>query len=122
MVKKDGHKPTIFDVLYVHSMTSNLISISELLAKGYNMKMVGNQMKVYDGEERLILRAPLVDNKTFKIDINMCDHQYLAPIVRENKDWLWHHRYGHLNFIILSLLNMKKIVCGLPKIKEPSLI
>lgn len=28
--------------------------------------------------------------------------------------------YGHLKFKILSMLNMKKIVYGLPHIKEPS--
>lgn len=55
-------------------MTSNLISISQLLAKGYNMKITNNQMKVYDGEERLVLRAPLTDNKTFKIEFNMVEH------------------------------------------------
>ena len=35
-------------------------------------------MKVYNGEGRVILKAPLADNKTFKIEINMVDHQSLA--------------------------------------------
>ena len=74
MVRKYGQKATIFYVLYVPSMTSNLISIIQLLVKGYNMKMVYNHMEMYDGEGRLILRAPLVEKKTFKIEINMFYH------------------------------------------------
>lgn len=74
MARKDGQKATNYDVLYVPSMTSNSISTSKLLTNGYNMKMSYNQMKVYDGEGRLILRAPLADNKTFKIKINMFYH------------------------------------------------
>lgn len=35
---------------------------------------------------RLILETPLEDNKTFKIEINMIDHQCLASIVKEDKD------------------------------------
>lgn len=91
---KDDQKTTIFDVLYVPSLTSNLISMVQLVAKDYNMNMTDNQMKVYNGEERLILRAPLANNKIFKIEINVFGHQCLASTstVRENNRWLWHHK------------------------------
>lgn len=62
------------------------------------MKMRDNQMNVFDGEWILILRAPLEDNKTFKIEINMVEYQCLTSTVAEDKRWLWHHKYGHLNF------------------------
>jgi hypothetical protein len=39
VVRKDSRKASITDVLYVSSMTSNLISVSQLLEKGYNMKI-----------------------------------------------------------------------------------
>lgn len=38
------------------------------------MKMEANQMKLNNGEGRLILKAPLTDNKTFKIEINGVDY------------------------------------------------
>lgn len=50
MVRKDGKKVSIVEIMYVPSMTSNLISIGQLLAKGYNMKLEENLMKVYNGE------------------------------------------------------------------------
>lgn len=52
MVRKDGQKANIIDVLYVPSMISNLISICQLLAKGYNVKLEKNHMKVYDDDGR----------------------------------------------------------------------
>lgn len=71
----------ITDMLYVPSMTSNLINISQLLAKRYNMKLEKYQMKVHDGKGRLIIKEQLEDNNTFKIEINMVDHKCLAPTV-----------------------------------------
>lgn len=64
LLKKNGQKATITDVLYVLSMTSNRISIGQLFAKGYNVKMVDNKIEVFYGIGRLILEY----NKTFKID------------------------------------------------------
>lgn len=86
--KKNGRKSIIIDVSYVPSMTSNLISVGKLLAKGYNMKLENNLMKVYHGDGRLILKAPLADNRTFKEEINTVDHKCLSSTVREDKNWL----------------------------------
>ena len=35
-----------------------------------------------------------------------------------NKSWLWHLRYGHLNFTNLRLLTSQAMVCGMPKIED----
>ncbi|XP_050878702.1 uncharacterized protein LOC127082500 [Lathyrus oleraceus] len=67
VVRRNGQRVSITDILYLPSMTSNLISICQLLAKGYNMKLEQKLIKVYDGEGRIFLKAPLEDNKTFKI-------------------------------------------------------
>lgn len=54
-------------MLYIPLMASNLISMCQLLAKGCNMNIEKNLMKVYDGEGRMILKVPLADNKTSKV-------------------------------------------------------
>lgn len=120
VLQRDGQKASITDVLCVPSMTSNLISIGQLLAKGYNMKLEENQMNVYNGEGRIILKTPLADNKTFKILIHVFDHKCLASTIVEDKNWLCHHRYVHLSFRGLSILNQKKMVYSLPQVKKPS--
>lgn len=98
VVKRHGQKASITDVLYVTLMTNYLISMCKLLAKGYNMKLEENQMKVYNYEGRMILKAPLANNKTFKIEIVMVDHQSLTSTIVENMNWICHHMYGYINF------------------------
>lgn len=86
-------------------MISNLISVGQLHEKGYNMKTEKNHMKVYHRDDMLIKKAPLENNWTFKGEINPVDHKCLATTAKENKNWQWHHRYGHLNFRSLGMLN-----------------
>lgn len=69
-------------------MTSNLIIIGQLLAKTYNMKLENYQIKVHDGKGMLIMKAPLVDNNTFKVEINTVDHKCLTSTAVEDKNWL----------------------------------
>ncbi|GAU44851.1 hypothetical protein TSUD_112250 [Trifolium subterraneum] len=116
---EDGQEAVMTDVLYVPSMKSNLISIGQLLEKNYSVEMHDKELKLFDAKDRLILKAPLSNNKTFQISINMIDQQCLVTTVNEDQNWIWHHRYGHLNFRSLNLLNLKKMVHGLPHIKTP---
>ena len=67
--RKDGQHSFINDVLYVPNMKNNLLSLRQLLEKGYSMQMEDNQMKIFDSNKRLILKAPLLRNRSFKIGI-----------------------------------------------------
>jgi len=75
--KKDGKQASITYVLYVPNMKSNLISIGQLLQKGYTMKMEAQAIKVYDCKNKLILKAPLSKQRTFRININVIEDIYL---------------------------------------------
>lgn len=120
VVRKDGRKVIITNMLYVPSTTSNLINVGQLLVKGYNLKLEKNQMKVYHGDGRLIMKAPLPDNTTIKVESNTVNHKCLASTIEEYNKWLWHYMYRNLNFISLGTLNQKKMVYSLPQVKEPS--
>ncbi|XP_004507201.1 uncharacterized protein [Cicer arietinum] len=85
----DGKQSFICDVLYVPNMKNNLLSLGQLLEKGYSMNMENGQMKVFDNAKRLILKAPLSKNRTFKIKIHINENQCLAAEIRR-EDWLWH--------------------------------
>ncbi|XP_058752120.1 uncharacterized protein LOC131625257 [Vicia villosa] len=84
VIGKDGRKANITNVLYLPSMTSNLISIGQLLAKEYNIKVEKKLMWVYDGNESLIMKTPLTENKTFKVEINTVDHMCLSSTIVED--------------------------------------
>lgn len=116
--RKDGNPSSIFDVLFVPGMKSNLLSLGQLLEKGYMMEMKEKFLKVHDRNERPILKAPLAKNRTFQVLLKIMEHQCLASSVSKD-EWLWHYRFGHLNFNDLCLLHRQDMVRGLPRIQLP---
>nr|XP_004514601.1 uncharacterized protein LOC101489282 [Cicer arietinum] len=101
--RRDGKQSFICDVLYLPNMKNNLLSLGQLLEKGYSINMENRQMKMFDSAKRLILKAPLSKNRTFKIEIQISENQCLAAEIRK-EDWLWPQRSGHLNFRSLQML------------------
>ena len=71
--RKDGQHSFVNDVLYVPNMKNNLLSLGQLLEKDYSMQMKDGQMKIFDSNRRLILKAPLSRNRTFKIGIHIAE-------------------------------------------------
>lgn len=117
---KDGKDVTIAEVLYVPSMKSNLISMGQLLEKGFDLHMTKGHLEVFDPHQRKILRTRMSKNRTFQVKVTAMDSQCLATEVESDGSWLWHQRFRHLNFKDLSLLNSKRMVHGLPQMQIPS--
>jgi len=116
--KKDGSLCFITGVLFVPEMKSNLLSIGQLLETGYRMVLEDKAMKVYDTKQRLLVKNTLSKNRIFKVELGVLMQQCLAIAV-EKEEWLWHFRYGHLNFGDLNRMQSKAIVKGLPHIHVP---
>ncbi|KAK2359039.1 hypothetical protein QL285_096166 [Trifolium repens] len=116
---KDGRQAFINDVLYIPGMKCNLLSIGQLLEKDYKIVMENKVMRLMDPNIKLILKAPMSKNRTFKIELNVMDHKCLATVV-ERDDWTWHYRFGYLNFRDLNMMHNKSLVSGLPKIQIPN--
>lgn len=106
------------DVLFVLGIKSNLLSLGQLFEKGYSMVMEDGHLKIFDKERRLLLKAPFSRDTTFEVDIEVLEHRCLlsAAIILE---WVWHYRFGHLNFRDLHQLNTKGMVNGLPSGQWP---
>lgn len=58
-----------------------LLSLGQLLEKGFSMSMKQNLIEVFDQIQRLVLRAPLSKNKTFKENLNAAVIQCLYTTV-----------------------------------------
>jgi hypothetical protein len=114
---KKGNQALITGVLYVPAMKTNLLSMGQLLEKGFIMHLENKVMEVFDSHKNTILRAPISQNRTFQVQISA--NQCLASIKISDEAWLWHMRYGHLNFKNLSYLHNNELVKGLPAIKVP---
>ncbi|XP_058771127.1 uncharacterized protein LOC131644592 [Vicia villosa] len=105
--KKDGGHSMIKDVLYIPGIKCNLLSIGQLLEKGYNIRLEDKILRVVDASGVLILKAPMATNRTFKVELKVLEHRCLATAA-SREEWLWHYRLGHLNFRDLKALQQEE--------------
>ncbi|XP_045831524.1 uncharacterized protein LOC123922907 [Trifolium pratense] len=64
--RKNGNHTFVTDVLYVPTMKHNLLSLGQLLEKEFNYSTKDHYIKVFDPHNKLIIKAPLSKNRTFK--------------------------------------------------------
>ena len=70
ITRNDGKVAYISDVLYVPSMKNNLLSLGQLLEKGFTMNMQQKVIEIFDSQHRLEIKAPLSKNRTFKVNLD----------------------------------------------------
>ena len=80
------------------------------------MNMINVFLEIYDTTKRMIMKAPLARNKTFKVNLNTIESQCFSIATLSYDSWLWHLRLGHLNFKDLSLLSSKDMVSSHPQL------
>lgn len=76
--------------------------------------MSSNTLSLFGQHKKLILKLKLSKNMAFKCIIETAKKVCMLNI--EEPEWLWHIRYGHLNFKILCKLRSNSLVYGLPKL------
>ena len=118
IVLKNGDKKYITDVYYIPALKSNIISLGQLVEKGYNIHMQDNSLIIKNQDRELIADVKMSKNRLFTLDIQTKIQKCLKFVIK-NDSWLWHLRYGHLRFSGLKLLSKTKMVNGLPAINEP---
>ncbi|KAE8697001.1 hypothetical protein F3Y22_tig00110637pilonHSYRG00668 [Hibiscus syriacus] len=75
-------------------------------------------VKEREYKNNFIAKLPMSKNRMFLINIQN-DVAKCLKACYKNASWLWHLRFGHLNFGGLELLSKKKMVKGLPRINHP---
>lgn len=94
------------NVLCVPSLTTNLLSVSQLIKKGNSVKFTNNGCYIYNQKHDLIATASLV-NGVYKV--NIAKQESLAATVVSGETW--HRRLGHINKDYLN--QMKNAVNGM---------
>jgi len=117
--KKDEGISCIYEVLYVPTMNNNLLNLGQLLQNGYRMLLEDNALKIFDKKNRFILKAHMLKNRTFKVEIQANQEVNCLSVTEEGESWLWHKRYNHLNFKSLNRLHDQSMVSRLPKLVSP---
>ena len=113
---KEGNQKFIHDVLYVPSLSQNLLSIGQLLRKGYSLYFDDSVCTTYDKKNKLtVAKVGLSQNNVFPL--NMPLHEKIS-LKSETVDesHLWLLRHGHLNYQGLQLFKQRNVVVGLPSI------
>jgi len=100
-------------------MKCNLLSVGQLIEKGYSITIENDTLKMYNPEKKLIVQSNLTKNRTFKASIVIKEEMCYKASVKDDESELWHKRYGHLNYISLCLLKSKNMVIGELNVKIP---
>ncbi|KAK2979863.1 hypothetical protein RJ640_002776 [Escallonia rubra] len=116
-LKNGGHQ-FISNVYYVPEMKANILSMGQLLEKGYDIHMKDKFLYLRNDRGSLIARVSMLSNRMFLMNIHH-DAPKCLKACFDNQSWLWHLRLGHLNFGGLKLLSTKNMVKGLPSIDQP---
>lgn len=87
-----SHEVQIKNVQYVPELATNLLSVSELLKKGNNVKFDNEKCRIFNTNNVLVAEAHLI-NGVYKLDLNK--NCLLAGKAESGE--LWHKRLGHIN-------------------------
>ncbi len=102
-------------------MKSNILSLGQVLEKGYDIHMKYCSLFIRDDKGNLIMKVKTSKCRIFSLNIQN-DIAKCLKTYYKNAPWLWYLRFGHLNFGGLELLSKKNIVKGLPCINYPNQI
>ncbi|XP_024964069.1 uncharacterized protein LOC112504361 [Cynara cardunculus var. scolymus] len=103
----------ISDVFYVPGLKHNLLSVGQLILKGYRLVFKDGCCEVTDSTNSPIGRIIMTSNKMFPIRFDNESFLALAINVKDTS-LLWHKRFGHVNLNTLSLMHKHELVKGLP--------
>jgi hypothetical protein len=74
--------------MYVPTMKHNLLSLGQLVEKGFELSTKDQFIEVHDPNNRLVLKAPLSKNRTFKVNLQASEIQCFSSLITEDERWL----------------------------------
>lgn len=105
----------IRDVLFVPNIDQNLLSVGQLVEKGYIVKFEGRECLIKDTDSNEVLRVQMRD-KSFVFKPN--EMQQMALKCTEENIELWHKRLGHVHRRSMLVMQRNGLVDDLPSLKE----
>ena len=113
------HKISSLMFFYAPGLHHNLLSMRQLLEKGFNMMIHQGYCTLIDKNGRFVAKVKMIPNCLFPLKIHH-EKLYCLSSVIPNDDWLWHMRFVHFYFFGLNYLSRKELVFGLPIVNVPN--
>lgn len=114
--KEKEHK-VLTEVYYIPKLKSSIVSLGQLEEGGCKVVIEDGFCNVFDVERALLARAPRVKNRLYLLKAQLAVPVCLVAKA-DDVAWMWHGRYGHLNFQALWELGAKGMVDGMPLIDK----
>jgi hypothetical protein len=109
---KDGSHQFIGDIYYIPIIKSNILSLGQLLKKGYKIKMENHTLTLLYTHKAMIAKVTMTKNKIFFLNIETDMSKCLKTCVKD-ETWLWLMRLGHVNFNSLKMMTQNKMLKGI---------
>ena len=106
---------------FVPDLRANLLSVGQLQEKGFEISIKDGVCRIEDAKLGLVAQVKMTANRMFPLYLHNTTNSCFSMRLKDEA-WLWHFRYGHLNFGGLKTLQQKNMVSGLPQIAIPSQI
>ena len=95
----------------------NLVSVSQLLKEGFEVRFKEGACCVLDAEETLVCSL-LPFSQVFRVDLTSVSGPACCLVASPSADiWKWHRRLSHLSFDLPVRLSSMGLIRGLPKLK-----
>ncbi|KAJ0586507.1 putative RNA-directed DNA polymerase [Helianthus annuus] len=117
MISIKGQNKKVKNVFYVKGLKHNLLSVGQLLQKGYKVEFLKEQCIIKDMNNRVIGVIKMTNNKMFPLNPDN-DISLALSMTSTDTSTLWHERFGHVNFDTLVEMGNKELVRGIPKITK----
>ena len=106
---------SIDDVAHVDNLGFNLLSISQLCRKKYNVLFSENGSKIL--KDGITVGKGVLKNNVYVMKLDKTPKDKLCLTSLDENSTLWHRRLGHANMRLIQSLSSKELVRNLPKLK-----
>ncbi|KAJ0795822.1 putative RNA-directed DNA polymerase [Helianthus annuus] len=113
-----GTEKRVPNVFYVEGLKHNLLSVGQLVQKGYEVKFSNRECRIKDKTGETIGIVNMTGNKMFPLNLSQDLIPRAYSMITQDLSALWHQIYGHINFDTLHDMGMNEVVKGLPKISK----
>ncbi|MCO5606454.1 hypothetical protein L7F22_060642 [Adiantum nelumboides] len=118
-----GEEKDLSNVLLVSGITKNLISVGQIVEKGYEVKFNKDGCYVKNDKEKVVAHGEK-NGRLFKLKMNATHNANFSSHSFSSSLILWHKRLGHISHQGIMHLKKEGLVEGLPTFQvneEPNL-